>query len=166
MGRMRSVAALAVFAAGFALVAGPAFAFDINGTWAGKISCKGIFDGEPQTLTLLPTLLIDDTGELQLAVDGVHYAGLAFPDPAHPDKGQLAIVRCGTSSTRSSDAFGGEFGRLKVSTKPSKGTGSLSGATYRASVLLATSVYTCKWSFKRMTTDHPTLAGCSTPQPN
>lgn len=163
---MRSLAALAAFGAGLALATSPAAAFNINGTWAGQISCKGIFDGQPQTLMLSPTLLIDDTGELQLAVDGIHYAGLAFFDPAHPDKGELAIIRCDTSSTRSGGEFGGEFGRLKVSTKPSKGTGSLSGPTYRASVLFSSSVYTCKWSFKRMTADHPVLAGCSTPPPS
>ncbi len=151
--------------AGFALVTGSAFAFDIDGTWAGKISCKGIFGGEPQTVTLSPNLLIDDSGELQLSVDGVHYAGLAFFAAAKPDKGELALVRCGTTAVRSSDQFGGEFGRLKVSTKRSSGAGSLSGTTYRASVLFANSLYTCKWSFKRTSTSHPTLAGCSTPPP-
>ena len=165
MGRLGFISALAALAVVLVLGAGRAEAFNINGTWAGKISCKGIFDGAPKTLTLSPTLLIDDSGELQLAVDGVHYAGLAFFDPAHPDKGDLAIVRCDTSSTRSGGEFGGEFGRLKVSTKPAKGTGSLSGSTYRASVLFSTSVYTCKWSFKRMGADHPMLAGCSTPEP-
>ncbi len=160
---VRRLMVVAVLAAVLVLPASRAAAFDINGTWAGKITCKGIFDGEPQALSLTPTLLIDDSGELQLAVDGVHYAAVPFVDSSHPDKGELAIIRCDTSSTRSGAEFGGEFGRLKVSTKPAKGTGSISGGSYRASILITGSLLTCKWSFKRVTTDHPALAGCSPP---
>jgi len=165
MVRWRARAIVALFGAGVALVTGSASAFDINGTWEGKITCKGIFDGAPQTLTVAPTVYVDDSSVLQIAVDGLHFSALAFFDPAKPDKGQLAIIRCDTNGIRSSGEFGGEFGRLKVSTKPSKGTGSISGTSYRASVLFVNSVYTCKWSLKRQTTDHPTLGACSTPPP-
>ena len=165
MDRGRALAIVAgLLGAGIVLAAGPAAAFDINGTWAGKISCKGIFDGEPQTLTTTPTVYVDDTSVLQIAVDGLHFSALAFFDPAKPDKGEIAVVRCDTTGIRSSDSFGGEFGRLKVSTKAGK-TGSISGTTFRASVLLADSLYTCKWSLKRTTTDHPILSGCSQPAP-
>ena len=165
MGRGRALAIVALLGAGITLAAGPAAAFDINGTWTGKISCKGIFDGEPQTLTTTPTVYVDDTSVLQIAVDGLHFSALAFFDPAKPDKGELAVIRCDTTGIRSSDSFGGEFGRLKVSTKAGKTTGSISGTTFRASVLLANSLYTCKWSLKRTTTDHPILSSCSQPTP-
>jgi hypothetical protein len=156
---------VALLGAGIALVAGSAAAFDINGTWEGKITCKGIFDGAPQTLTVAPTVYVDDSSVLQIAVDGVHFSALPFFDPAKPDKGEVAVIRCDTNGIRTSGEFGGEFGRLKVSTKAGKGTGSISGTSYRASVLFVNSVYTCKWSLKRSTTDHPILTGCSSPQP-
>jgi hypothetical protein len=156
---------VALLGAGIALAPGPAAAFDIDGTWAGKISCKGIFNGAPQTLTTTPTVYVDDSSVLQIAVDGLHFSALAFFDPAKPDKGEIAVIRCDTTGIRSSDNFGGEFGRLKVSTKAGKVDGSISGTTFRASVLLANSLYTCKWSLKRTTTDHPILAGCSQPAP-
>jgi hypothetical protein len=164
MGRWRVGATVALLGAGVALVTGSASAFDINGTWEGKITCKGIFDGAPQTLNLVPTVYIDDSSVLQIAVDGLHFSAVAFFNPDKPDKGELAIIRCDTNGIRSSGEFGGEFGRLKVSTKAGKQTGSISGTSYRASVLVVNSVYTCKWSLKRSTIDHPTLGSCSTPQ--
>jgi len=165
MARKGSGVAMAVLAVGVMLAGGPAAAFDIRGTWTGSVNCKGIFNGAPQSVTSSSTLLIDNNGELELAIDAFHYSGLAIFDPAKPDKGNLAIIRCDTNATRSSGEFGGELGRLKVSTRPAKGTGSISGTSYRFSVLLADSLFTCRWSFKRTSTDHPTLAGCSTPAP-
>jgi len=172
MARTRSAAVMAVLAAsvlgsvlGNVLAPDPAAAFDIHGTWTGSVTCKGIFDGAPQTISSSSTLLIDDNGTLQLAIDAFHYSGLAFFDPAKPDKGELVVIRCDTNGNRTSAEFGGEFGRLKVSTKPSKGTGSISGTSYRASILIADSVYTCKWSYKRLNTNHPGLGGCTAPPP-
>jgi hypothetical protein len=159
MARMRSWAGATTLALAVVLPALPAWAFDLNGTWAGKITCRGIFDGERRTVASTPTLLVDDGASLQLAADGIHYAAVAYPDPTHPDKGEIAIIRCDTSSTRSGGEFGGEFGRLKVSTRSTKG--SLSGTTFKAGVLLARSLYTCRWRFKRTTIERPPLDDCS-----
>lgn len=142
------------------LTALPAAAFDLDGTWSGKIACKGIFDGERQSVTLTPTLVINDGAALFLAADGSHYTGFPYPTPTKPEKGEIAIIRCDTSPHPTGAEFGGEFGRLKVTTKDSKGTGSISGTTYKVSTLIAPSLYTCKWSFKRTTTQRPTIDGC------
>jgi hypothetical protein len=146
-------------------LAAPAAAFDLDGTWAGKVTCRGRFNGAPQTMTSTSTLLVEDDGSsLELAVDGVHYSGASYPLPARPDKGEVAVIRCDTNSTRSAD-FGGEFGRLKVGTSASKGTGSLSGTSFKASVLIARSVFTCHWAFKRISIVPVALEGCTAPTP-
>ena len=72
----------------------PAAAFDLSGTWTGKVTCKGTFDGTPQATTSTSTLLIEDGGStLDLAVDGVHYSGASYPAPGRPQKGQIAVIR-------------------------------------------------------------------------
>jgi hypothetical protein len=137
----------------------PAAAFDLTGQWTGKIICRGVLAGEKASLTSAPsTLLIDQSAGLQLSADGVFYKGEEFPDPTHPTRGQVSIIRCGTNTEGAE--FGGELGRLKVITNPAKRTGSLGGTTFRTDVLIASSVYTCKWTYKRVTTAPPALEGC------
>jgi hypothetical protein len=136
-----------------------ASAFDLTGQWIGKMTCKGILAGEKASLTSKPsTLLIDQSAGLQLSVDGVFYKGEEFPDPSHPTRGQVSVIRCGTN-TEGAD-FGGALGRLKVITNPEKRTGSLGGTSFRTDVLLASSVYTCRWAYKRVSTEPPSLEGC------
>ncbi len=136
-----------------------ASAFDLTGQWIGKMTCKGVLAGEKTSLTRAPsTLLIEQSAGLQLSVDGVFYKGEEFPDPSHATRGQVSVIRCGTN-TEGAD-FGGELGRLKVLTNPEKRTGSLSGTSFRTDVLLASSVYTCKWTYKRISTQPPSLEGC------
>jgi hypothetical protein len=166
MWNTRRLAGAAASVACLTLAAAPVAAFDLNGTWAGKITCKGVFNGAPQTLSLTPTLFIDDLGtSLALAADGIHYTAVPYPSPGHPEKGEIALIRCDTSSTVSGGEFGGEFGRLKVGTKQGKGTGSLGGTSFRASVLIASSLSTCHWAFKRVTVSRPALDGCPAPPP-
>jgi hypothetical protein len=152
--------------AGLTFAAAPVEAFDLNGTWTGKISCKGVFNGAAQTLSSAPTLLVDDGGTtLELAVDGVHYSAASYPTTGHPEKGEIALIRCDTNSTRSGGDFGGEFGRMKITTKASTGSGSISGTSFRASILIAPSLATCKWSFKRVNPTRVGLDGCTSPPP-
>jgi hypothetical protein len=153
-------------AACLTVTAAPAAAFDLNGTWTGKISCKGIFNSAPQTITLTPTVLIEDDGSLiKIGVSGVHYNAVPFPTPGHEEKGELAIIRCDTSSTRSGAEFGGEFGRMKVTTNPRKGTASLSGTSFEAATLFAPSLDTCRWALKRISTASVSLGNCTEPPP-
>jgi len=139
-----------IAAAAMLAVAAPVAAFDLNGTWSGRISCTGLFDGERDSVTVQPTLIINDGAVLFLSANSSNYTGFPFPSAIVPEKGEIAIIRCDTTPNPTGAEFGGEFGRLKVSTKPSNGKGSLTGTTYKASTLIAPSVYTCKWSFKRI----------------
>jgi hypothetical protein len=54
---------------------------------------------------------------------------------------------------------------MKVTTNASKGTGSLSGTSLKASVLIARSVFTCRWAFKRISAAPVVLEGCTAPPP-
>jgi len=142
-----------------------AAASDLSGTWTGKVSCRGTFDGVPQTTTSASTLLVEDGGtSLTLAVDGVHYNGASYPAPANPAKGEIAVIRCDTNSTRSAD-FGGEFGRLRVMTNASTGKGTLAGTTLKASVLVGRTLSTCHWAFKRISAAPVVLGPCTAPTP-
>ncbi len=164
MMRMRFRSSL-VAAAAIVAVAAPVAAFDLNGTWTGRISCTGLFDGARDSVVLQPTLIINDGAAMFLAADGSNYTGFPFPSAVIPEKGEIAIIRCDTTPHPTGAEFGGEFGRLKVSTKAVNGKGSLTGTTYKASTLISPSVYTCKWSFKRTTLARPTLDGCPEPTP-
>ena len=155
--KVRGVASMAMLFLTF--VPGRGSAFDLTGEWSGKLICKGILGSAKASLTRVPsTLLIDQSAGLQLSVDGVFYKGEEFPDATHPTRGQLSVIRCGTN-TEGAD-FGGELGRLKVITNPQKRTGSLGGTSFRTDVLIASSVYTCKWTYKRVSTAPPALQGC------
>jgi len=158
---MRTFGWLGLALAASLALGAPAAAFDLSGTWTGKVTCRGTFDGAPQGTT--STLLVDAGGStLDLAVDGLHFSAASYPAAGKPQKGEIAVIRCDTNSTRSAD-FGGEFGRLRIVTNPSKGTGSIAGTSFKASVLLARSVYTCHWAFKRISTAPVTLQGCTPP---
>src|SRR5437899_6602618 len=101
---MRTFGWLGLAVAASLALGAPAAAFDLSGTWTGKVSCKGTFDGTPRATTSTSTLLVDDGGStLELAVDGVHYSAAPYPTPGHEQKGEIAAIRCDTNSTRSAD---------------------------------------------------------------
>jgi len=157
---MKRVSAWALGAALLAAItAGRAIAFDLTGQWSGRLTCKGIVGAQKRTFTTAPsTLLITESPVLEISADGVFYNGEEFPDPSHPSRGEIAIIRCGTTS--SFGEFGGEFGRLRVSVNPAKGSGSLGGMSLRTDVVVASSVYTCRWAYKRVSTQQPVLESC------
>ena len=139
-----------------------AAALELAGVWEGKMSCKGILEGHPRKVTKSPsTMFINETaGGLHLSVDGIGYNGKEIPSLTKPTRGEVALIRCGSSPTLSGGEFSGEFARIKVATKPEKGTGSFKGTSLRTDVVLASSVYTCRWSYKRVSTSAPTLESC------
>lgn len=139
----------------------PASAFDLTGTWSGRVSCSGVLAGRKQMIKRAPsTLLIQQSAGVHISADGIFYNANDIADLTRPTRGELAVVRCGTSSNLSGGEFGGEFGRFKVSTNPAKGTGSLRGTSIRTDIVLASTVYTCKWSYKRTSLSVPPLDGC------
>jgi hypothetical protein len=152
----------ALLAAALAITAAPAAAFDLTGSYVGKFRCTGSFEGrkdsfaEPQVQVAITQsgnvfgMRFDD------GFDVLDYSGVAIPDQAKPDKGEMAFVFCGTDDVLGNNGDLDEIGRLKVTTKPAKGTGKLSGTSIFTE-LDGTSVFTCKWTFKRVDTNDPGL---------
>ena len=77
--------------------------FFIDGTWTGRIKCKGVNGGVKEKLTLPATMRVTQDGltvGLEVDLGGgqiTSYTGVANPDAAKPDKkGELAIIRCRT----------------------------------------------------------------------
>jgi hypothetical protein len=157
---IRFGAAAAALVAG-TVAAGGALAFDVTGTWEGTYKCKGVFDGLKDKYEDALVANITQTGTAvgaDITFDGdlFSYNGLAIANAAKPDKGDLTVVICGSDDDLSTGEFD-EFGRLTVTTKPLKGTGSIKGTSYY-STTGPVQVYTCKWKLKRTSTVNPNTA--------
>ena len=152
------VAIAAVTLLGFGAVAQ---AFDITGTWEGTYKCKGTFGGEKDSFDDVLIAKFSQSGTTagaQISFDGdlFNYTGIEVPNTAKPDKGDLGIVICGTDDDLTTGEFD-EIGRLTVTTKPTKGTGSMKGTSLYTTTG-PNSVYTCKWKLKRTDTIDPGAA--------
>jgi hypothetical protein len=155
----RIIAALLVV--GLSLAAGSsARAYDITGHWTGTYKCKGTFDGEKDSY--VDTLEADFTqgggavgANVVFTGTPFNYSGVALPSAAKPDGGDLMLVICGTDDVLGSPQYD-ELTRLKVTTKPAKGTGTISGESLyvKSGPLQA---YACKWKLKRTTTSAPAV---------
>lgn len=150
-----------LLAVGLSLAAGTsAHAFDVTGHWSGTYKCKGTFDGEKDSY--VDTLEADFTQSGAAAGANVvftgtpfNYSGVAIANAAKPDGGDLMLVICGTDDVLGSAQYD-ELSRLKVTTKPAKGTGTISGESLyvRGGPIQA---YTCKWKLKRTATSAPVV---------
>jgi hypothetical protein len=154
---MHAACAVAL-AAALAASAGTAAAFDLTGNYTGKYKCSG-FDGtkpKPKFTDAIPLAITQSGDVLGIDYDGGNffYSGIALPDARKPDKGEIAVVICGTDSMLGGNVDYDEMGRLKVTTKPSKGAAKITGVSIYTDPDGAT-VYTCKWSFKRVDTVDP-----------
>lgn len=150
----RSAACLTVL-----LLAAPAAALDLTGTWVGKFSCS-VFDGEPDRFPEpAETLRISQQGsELRVEwVDAARLSGVALADAGRPDtKGEVALADCTTGP----DLFTqyAELVRLSARVNREKGSGSLRGfSIYAPSGVVAGS---CSWSFRLSDPTDPAVAGC------
>jgi hypothetical protein len=153
---------LSTFAAVLAIACAPAaYAFDLTGHWSGSYKCKGSFGGEKDSYDDVLEVDVNQSGTavgLNISFTGTlyQYSGLAVANAAKPDKGDLMLTICGTDDDLSTGIFD-ELGRLKVTTKPSKGTGSMSGSSFY-STTNPPQAYTCKWKLKRTTTSAPVVS--------
>jgi hypothetical protein len=128
-------------------------AFDLSGHWSGVYKCKGSFGGEKDSYEDDLEVNITQAGAAvgaNISFSGTPYSynGLAVANATKPDKGDLMLTICGTDDNLSAGQFD-ELGRFKVATKPTKGTGSISGASYYSSTG-PPQAYTCKWKLKRI----------------
>ncbi len=143
-----------------ALAAPPAYAYDLGGHWSGVYKCKGSFGGDKDSYTDALEADITQAGTAvgaNISFSGTPYSynGLAVADSKKPDKGDLMLTICGTDDDLGSGQYD-ELGRFKVTTKPTKGSGSISGASYYSSTS-PPQAYTCKWKLKRTSTSAPVV---------
>jgi hypothetical protein len=167
-------ALLLVFGVSPAVAIGPPISsYDLTGTWQGTIKCKARDTGAKISFTLEPTSLVISQSGLGIAMR-VSYAGGGFDDyvaVANPDakkpleKGELALVVCGTNDQVGDEPDFDEIGRMKVKAKPPKVKATFGGTSlYSDPGLFDPEVGTCKWKFTRVDTTDPLLPqGCDPP---
>lgn len=156
-------AAVVVAIVGCILAAGRADAFDLTGTWTGTTKCTSLFGGEKFKFTDLPAVQITQVGrEIGLRADygGGNvdfYAGRAYDDAKKPDeKGEVALVVCGTDSVAGNDPAFDELGRFTAKAKPGKIKATLKGISFFSDPGVAEpEAGTCKWSLTRVDTANP-----------
>lgn len=132
--------------------------FDLTGTWVGSIKCKASFHGEKVSFELTPTLLISQSGlNVGILADyppgdiDDRYVGFANPDIKKPlEKGELAILYCGTDDLLGNEPTFDEIGRMTVSTKIAKVKATFKGTSiYSDPGIIEAEAGTCKWKWTR-----------------
>jgi len=146
---------------------GPAVAFDLTGTWSGTTTCTSLFQGERFKFKDAPTLQVTQVGDV-IGVradfgggDVDFYTGHSYQDAKKPDeKGEVALVACGTDSVAGNEPAFDEVGRFTVSTKTGKIKATLKGLSFFSDPGVASpEAGTCKWALTRTALDN---AGIST----
>lgn len=152
--RIVALATLGALAGPPALAPAAFLTYDLNGTWAGKITCNAFVAGAKEKIVLTPTMRISQIGqsmgvELSFGLGSRLYAGLANPDAKKPEqKGETALILCGTDN-QLGVTTPDEIGRMSVSAKPGKVKAALKGLSFYSD---AADHGTCKWSWKRIDT--------------
>jgi hypothetical protein len=142
---------------------GVAAAFDLTGTWSGTAKCTSLFDGITFKFTDEATVQITQSGRgfgfrADYGPNNVNlYAGRTYDDAKKPDeKGEVALVACGTDSVAGNDPAFDELGRFTAKTKPGKVKATLKGVTYFSDPGEETpEAGTCKWSLTRVDATDP-----------
>jgi hypothetical protein len=155
---MRLWLALAVAA----VLAPPAAAFDLTGTWTGKQTCKGSSVGQKIKFSFPSELLITQTGTdivIHVVSDSGTdvYQSVAIDDLLKPENGAAYFVHCGTTDIPETGDEFDENGRATVKTKAT-GTGSFKGTSTFFNN--EPEVASCKWSYKRTNPTDPAVTGC------
>jgi hypothetical protein len=142
------------------LVATPAAAFDLTGHWEGSWTCSGFEYGvKTKEVDRESTIAITDFGNGVLAarVDNAPWLGIAIYDDGNTDRGEVAMVHCGSDANLESGSFT-EISRFRVSTSGERGT--LSGISLYSKHGLH--IATCQYRLTRVDTVNPGLAySCS-----
>lgn len=148
---------------GLVLLALPAAAGNLVGTWVGRFSCATEdADGRGKLTEPASTLEISQpsgpgTSPLRVMIDGVHYTGSIVPSASNPtEEGVGAFVACGTS-----DAEGAGFNELELMRWKVE-AGGVRGAIKKAGVFVENGVEigACKGGWVRTSTVDPGIAAC------
>jgi hypothetical protein len=152
-----SIARTLCMAAVLCGVAGPAAAFDLTGTWSGTTSCTSLFQGEKFKFKDAPTLQVTQVGDA-IGVRADYgggdvdlYTGHAYPDAKKPnEKGEIALIACGTDSIAGNEPAFDEVGRFTVSTKAGKIKATIKGLSFFSDPgVVSPEAGTCKWTLTR-----------------
>lgn len=147
---------------------------NLEGTWTGSIKCKSFNGGVKDSFTLAPTMFIAQSGltvQIQLfyGVGTVeNYVGLLNPDAKKPlQKGELAVVACGTNDLVGDEPNYDEVGRISISTKPPALKATFKGPSiFSDPGTFPAEAGTCKWKFTRTDFNVPSLPeACGFPPP-
>ena len=148
-----------------AALAAPAAAFDVTGTWTGTRKCQDLFGGVKEKFNEPATLRITQTGnaigiEVVIAgADTANYTALANFPAAKPDKGEFAMLHCGTNDVAGDDFAFDSIGRMQAATKTGKVKAKIKGISIFSDTGTATpGLGTCKWSLTRVEAADPGVA--------
>ena len=153
----------------FVLVASPALASDLGGTYVGGYTCKGIESPEgvkvrttgESTLEITEVETLGNAIRLNVSIDGVLFSSRAIDRGAvDSGKGAGGLVRCGTSDS----AWEGSTAILHYTFKvnPTSGKGSIrsTGASNSGFGDGVGFLSTCRYTWKRVSTDDPDVPPC------
>lgn len=151
---------LGTFVVALMIVALPttAGAVDITGTWEGKETCKCFnnVDGKFTRKSKDEVIEITQNGtDLNIFIFDELFNGNVINDPNRDKRGVAAFIACSTDPNN--NASFGEIGRATLRTK-ANGAGK-----FKVESLWNTSqtqICTCKWKFKRTSTEDPSIADC------
>ena len=139
-------------------LATPVQAFVLTGTWTGTRKCQDLFSGvkekfsEPATLHI--TQDVDNTIGIEVEIAGAgttSYTALANFPAAKPDKGEFAMIHCGTNDIVGDNLAFDAIGRMQAATKSGKVKAKIKGTSFFSDTSTASpGLGTCKWSLTRI----------------
>ena len=157
---MRSIRTVSLLA--LVLMALPASAGNLIGTWVGSFACKtenanGKGTLREPTSTLLISQPDPGTSPLRLTIDGVQYTGSIVPSNSNPTTdGVGAIVACGTSDAEGAGFHEIELIRWKVEADGVRGSIKKAGVF----VTKGQEIGACKGGWVRTSTTDPGIGAC------
>ena len=158
---MRFVPTISVLAL---LIAPPAVAGDLVGTWTGRFACRTESAGgsgnlsEPNSTLQISQPGGPGTSPLRVEIDGVPYSGSIMPDASSPTtEGVGAFVACGTSDTETNGNFS-EIELIRWKVNPASGRGSIK----KAGVFVSNGIEigACRGGWARTSTADPGIGAC------
>lgn len=158
--RLTMLTALALVA-----LTAPATAFDLTGTWSGTRKCLDVSQGIKAKRADSVTFHVTQTGNAigiladVTGGDTTTFAGFANFSALKPDKGEFAMLHCGSNDIVGDGPAYDATSRMQATTKPGKVKAKIVGTTIFSDPGTAPPlVGTCKWSLTRTDVTDPSVA--------
>ena len=140
------------------LLAAPAGAVDLSGTWNGSYTCTGSNGEVVKVKQKESVLLIAQTdATFSASIDGTAYNGAVLNLDADATKKGDAVMNSCTLDAVPMNGASGEIVHFKVKVDPDKGSGTVSGESIFESV---SQQLVCKLKYKRTNTTPTKFTGC------